>query len=268
MSGYDPVTSIPRLGSVALELTNHCNLSCGICWSQNPVLYPPREKGYMDPDLFKKIIDEIVSDHENDSDRKTWLSLSYGGESLMHPDFDELLEYAAKTRFFDLQLITNGILLPEHLTALLKHRVRITVSYHHHTPDMKTNVDRNIENLLIRRGHTPVNVAVVDAEAPGLYAEARNKFGACTYNYPMITEDLKYVDDRIEPLPAFCRFPFVNMAVLWNGDVWPCCRLLSSDFPSLGNLHELSTMEVWDGPAYINLRLHPEQYPCKHCEVY
>ena len=120
MSNYDPDRMVPLLQSVALELTNHCNLSCGICWSQNPQIYPPREKGFMDPELFKNIIDQLA-EHRKNTHKRIFLSMGYGGESLMHPHFDELLVYAASKKCFKIQLITNGIHLKEHLDVLLRH---------------------------------------------------------------------------------------------------------------------------------------------------
>jgi len=131
----------------------------------------------------------------------------------------------------------------------------------------RKQVDQNINSLLARRGHTPVNIAVVDAEAPGLFKEAKHKFGPMVYNYPLISEDLKYLDGKRDSA-KYCKFPFINMSVLWNGDVWPCCRLLSSDFPSLGNLNNGTIMEVWDGEPYRSLRLDPENFPCKDCELW
>ena len=267
MSNYDPATMVPLLGSFGVELTNHCNLKCGICWSQNPQIHPPREKGFMSPWLFKKIVDQLAEYYETKSHRRMFLSLSYGGESLLHPDFDELLAYAASKRAFKIQLITNGILLREHLPELNRHKVLVTVSYHAHPPELKKQVDQNITSLLVRRGLNRTNIAVVDAEAPGLFKEAKAKFGPMVYNYPLITEDLKYVDGE-RAGESFCRFPFTNMVALWNGDVWPCCRLLSSDFPSLGNLNESTVAEVWDGEAYKRLRQDPDSYPCRNCELY
>ena len=45
----------PILTSVNLELTNHCNLRCTICPVNTTMRRP---KGFMDPALFRRIIDE------------------------------------------------------------------------------------------------------------------------------------------------------------------------------------------------------------------
>ena len=256
-----------QLQSIALELTNYCNLSCKICWSQNPVMFPPREKGGMTSTMFKSIIDQLAADPEIQN-VKPWLSLSYGGESLMHGQFRELLEYAASKELFRLQLITNGLLLHQYTEDLIEHNVMVTVSYHKVSRDVRKRVDSNIRHLLSLRGDLPVNVAVVGAEDPGLFDSAKAKFGDMVYDYPLITEDLKYADGT-QPTKPFCMFPFTNMAILWNGDVVPCCRLLNTtQFPSLGNVAESSVVEVWNGELYESVRADPEKYPCGYCEVY
>ena len=266
MSNYDPERMVPLLQSVALELTNHCQLGCSICWSQNPSLHPPREKGFMDRGLFKSIIDQLV-EYRKDAHKRIFLSMGYGGESLMHPYFDELLVYAASKRSFKIQLITNGLDLRDHIDVLLRHRVLVTISYHHVPLGLKKQVDDAIMLLLSRRGTNRVNIAVVDAEHPGLYREARDKFGGMVYNYPLISEDLKYLEGERKGEP-YCKSPFHYMGILWNGDVWPCCHLLSSDFPSLGNLNNGTINEIWDGELYRSLRLDPDAFPCKECQLW
>jgi sulfatase maturation enzyme AslB (radical SAM superfamily) len=257
----------PLLHNVALELTNKCNLSCEMCWSQNPVLYPPREKGFMSFDLFKNIVDQL-EEYRNTAHRRMTVCLDYGGESLLHPDFTQMLTYIGNKRTFRLRLITNGLLMNTPIIRLLnKYGVLVTISYHKVNPHQRKIIDDNITHLLSMRGYTRVNVAVVSKEDPKLVGQARAKYGHIVFEYPLMTEDLKYVDGLRKGDP-FCKSPFHYMAVLWNGDVWPCCHLLSSDFPSLGNLNNGTINEIWDGEPYTNLRLDPNNYPCKTCELW
>ena len=220
----------------------------------------------MDINLFKNIVDQLA-EHRKNTHKRIFLSMGYGGESLLHPYFDELLVYAASKKCFKIQLITNGIHMKDHIDLLIRHRVLLTISYHDIAPGLKKQVDDAILLLLSRRGTNRVNIATVDAEAPGLFEEAKDKFGAMVYNYPLISEDLKYLEGERKG-EAYCKSPFHYMGVLWNGDVWPCCHLLSSDFPSLGNLNNGSIMEVWDGKPYRKLRLDPEAFPCKECQLW
>jgi radical SAM protein with 4Fe4S-binding SPASM domain len=47
-----------------------------------------------------------------------------------------------------------------------------------------------------------------------------------------------------------CHFPWTWMVVVADGDVKPCCYSAAS----IGNLHEASAEEVWNGPVAIELR--------------
>lgn len=260
---YDFTTQTPVLHSVAVELTNHCNLSCPICWSQNPKLHPPRPQGYMSLELYKSVIDQLT-DYYKETHTRINLCLNYGGESLLHPDFTEMLIYAKEKRAFRLRLITNGLLLRKHINLILRYNVLMNFSYHR-LPEKQAQVrDDNIRSMIARR-RTRFNVAVVDGEAPDLFLEAWTKFGHMVHRYPLITEDLKYADGKRKGEP-FCKSPFYYMAVLWNGDTWPCCHLLSSDFPSMGNVADQGVIEIWEGEMYNMLR---QDSPCEPlCELW
>jgi MoaA/NifB/PqqE/SkfB family radical SAM enzyme len=80
---------------VAVELTNDCNITCSYCYRKD------RKVGYMDATLFKQVIDQIP--------RYCRVALSFAGESIMHPQFKELSEYAMKKRFRKVTLYSNGI---------------------------------------------------------------------------------------------------------------------------------------------------------------
>jgi len=71
----------PPLYSVAIEPTNGCNLDCVMCYSKG------RKEGIMDWQLYKKIIDEGVSMR-----RDLGVGLNFGGESLLHPKFSDMVE--------------------------------------------------------------------------------------------------------------------------------------------------------------------------------
>ena len=262
---YDAETMVPLLHSVAIELTNHCNLKCPVCWSQNPQLHPPRPQGFMRPELYKSVIDQLT-DYYQETHTRIDLCLNYGGESLLHPSFDELLTYAKQKRAFRIRLITNGLLLHRHINLILRYGILMNFSYHQVPEDLEKIRDQNIRSMIARR-RKRFNVAVVDGEAPGLYEEAKEKFGHMVYSYPLITEDLKYADGKRKGDP-FCKSPFHYMAILWNGDTWPCCHLLSSDFPSLGNVNDRGVIEIWEGEEYNHLRRSPEDYPCRNCELW
>ena len=97
-AGYPPV----RLW---VELSSRCNLKCRLCVNKT---IPSSQKGDMDFDLFKKIIDE-VKDHIYD------INLFHRGEPLMHPDFIDFISYASKNNVRT-RIHTNSTLLSPELS--------------------------------------------------------------------------------------------------------------------------------------------------------
>jgi len=90
ISGFPPV--------VMIEPTNICNLRCPLCPSGNGTLKRPR--GYMELNLFKKIIDEI-------RERSFMVCLWNQGESFLNKDFIKMIKYASEAGLFTL-VSTNG----------------------------------------------------------------------------------------------------------------------------------------------------------------
>ena len=86
---------------IEFELTNHCQLKCIMC----PHPQMTRPKGFMQPALVKKIVDEVRG-HTKDS------YLHIQGEPLLHPEFDECVNYVAdagiRTSFASNALLLDG----------------------------------------------------------------------------------------------------------------------------------------------------------------
>jgi radical SAM protein with 4Fe4S-binding SPASM domain len=89
---------------LVLEPTNNCNLDCIVC--------PRRElkkTGFMNYNLFKKII------AENKDYLKTIL-FYFRGESLLHPQFIDMLQYIKENSDTRLILSTNATILKDKIT--------------------------------------------------------------------------------------------------------------------------------------------------------
>ncbi|MCK4799188.1 MAG: radical SAM protein, partial [Spirochaetes bacterium] len=99
-------TKVPP--SLQLEPTNKCNLSC-ICCSRNKM---DREQGYMDMDLFKKIIDNAF---EIGIKR---VHLYLHGEPLQHPNIIDMIGYI-KSKNIGISMTTNGMDLDKRKIKLI-----------------------------------------------------------------------------------------------------------------------------------------------------
>jgi len=66
---------------------------------------------------------------------------------------------------------------------------------------------------------------------------------------------LRYAEDTVNPPPdRVCLLPWFSLYITVDGGVRPCCSFGDSESLFLGNLLEQSIEEIWNGPAYVELR--------------
>jgi radical SAM protein with 4Fe4S-binding SPASM domain len=118
LGGDDGVRTALRDGSIRIHLavrpinlevdiTNKCNLRCVMClFSTEEYLRRPRR--YMSIDEFQAIADDVFAVCHR-------VSLSYGTEPLLHPDFERLIEILGRYRVPRNYVTTNGQLLTERI---------------------------------------------------------------------------------------------------------------------------------------------------------
>jgi radical SAM protein with 4Fe4S-binding SPASM domain len=88
---------------VMIEPTNYCNLKCPLCPSGNGTLR--RDRGFMDPTLFRRLVDEVRRD--------TWLMLLWNqGESFIHKEFLDMVRYVSDAGIWTISS-TNGHFLSD-----------------------------------------------------------------------------------------------------------------------------------------------------------
>ncbi|QTA38629.1 radical SAM protein [Thermosipho ferrireducens] len=90
-------------GIILIDNVSFCNLRCSMCSHKDMV----RKPGFMEWELYKKIIDEIA---EERPDARVWIT--YFGEGLLLKDLDERIKYAKEKGLKDVVLNSNGVLLP------------------------------------------------------------------------------------------------------------------------------------------------------------
>lgn len=260
----------PKLLRVHIEPTNACNLRCKVCYSQRPVLFPPREKGFMDFQLFKKIIDEL-STYGYTID----LGLNFGGESLLHPNFVEMMKYSVSKDNFQIAFTTNGTLLSDEIIkAIIDCRIdNVVVSLdaigENHgslrSGSRYDDVKKNIEKLISRREsysrpYIAVNVTQSDQDNESILSLVNHwiEIVDSVKIYPCLSEDLRFMDDTffndatmVESV--FCYWPFNYMAILWSGDVTTCCADING-VNIIGNVSDHSISYIWRSRRYRQLR--------------
>lgn len=122
-----------------LFITGRCNAACTYCYVEINKT-PEREFSY---DGWKKLIDNLY-------ERGTRMFAFVGGEPLLHPDIDRLVEYVIAKNVF-LNLTTNGFLMDKHLAAA-KQATEVSISLDgdmnsHNKGRGPLNFERSIEGI-------------------------------------------------------------------------------------------------------------------------
>ena len=239
-----------RLTSANLEITNHCNLYCTICPVNTTMR---RTKGFMEPELFRKVIDENPG--------FDFVLTFQWGEPLLHPQVFDLVRYAAGKGIRPM-LTSNGTRLdPDRRKELLACGLeRITFSVdgdrESHERIRGYSWERLREDVLTLRGErdragSPLKIdvsMVVDETTEA----AMDRYSA----------DWKGVADRVQAIPKFaplerttpCRELWRGTAVvLWDGRVSVCCAD-SEGAAIVGNAWERPLQEIWNGPEMREFR--------------
>jgi hypothetical protein len=255
----------PVLSSVNLELTNHCNLRCTICPVNTTMR---REKGFMDPALFRRVID--------DNPQLRFVLAFQWGEPLLHPQFFELVRHAAD-RGVRTMITSNGThLTPENRRRLLECGLdRITFSV---DGDAATHFAIRGYDLDVLRRDVLSLVAERDAADAALRIDVSMVVDAATeHALPAFQAAWRGVADRVQAIPRLvaerrttpCRELWRGtLVVLWDGRVVACC-VDSEGQLEVGDANAESLTAVWNGDRMRALRrAHDErQFPplCSMC---
>ena len=108
----------PALREVCVEITNNCDLHCKMCNLRNM----KRGFGYMQLDLFKKVIREMKS---LKVDR---LHLNFEGESFLHPQIHDFLRLSVESGATCRKMFTNGMNVEPYLEDIAKNLTSIMFS--------------------------------------------------------------------------------------------------------------------------------------------
>ncbi|MBU0699708.1 radical SAM protein [bacterium] len=262
--------------NLMIEPTNMCNLKCRMCPQDGLIT---RQKGMMDMDLYKKIIDEAKS--------FVWcLQLFHTGESLLHPKLPEMIEYAQKAGMYTV-LNTNTTLLTKEkaLEILSAGLSQISFSFDGPTPEIyeKTRVGASFEQVMnniktfialkkqqgIKQPCTIIEVIPMketQSHLPDFLKELKS-FGAddvrC-WGYHEWTHN-KLINNRYYP----CEYPYTIMAVYWDGRVGPCCMDYDGKY-IIGDVREQSLSQIWNSSEIQGLRAalqdkNSQVELCKNC---
>lgn len=238
-------------GLFNIELTNRCPMKCVMC----PRTYHmTREQGFMDFTLFKKVIDELSAANPSfHNDKTVWLH--HFGESLLHPEFNLFIRYAAEKEIRT-GLSVNPIMLNEKNTrSLLESGLHILyLSLDGHDDESFFKI-RGIENMYEKSRNHVIDFLKYKKENPcdmqiilsmidfslneESIAAVKDEWESNDQIDGFLMKNYITWDGAIQEIkalapesasektnndsPSTCSFPWENMTVTWDGDVVPCC---------------------------------------------
>jgi|GEM_PF-2382303 len=261
-------TSTYTVQGVLIEPTNFCNLKCRHCSVQNR---KDIKKGYLEFDLFKKIIDT--------NPQLTCIILTRNGEPFLHPRIFDMISYARQKKIY-VNLYTNGLLLDEkkinnifesNLSEINFSMEGVDDYYQYNRGKDYTMLVAKIKTVLEQRAQRKsaltvgINVALTEDSS----------------HLPAIQQQWQNLVDHIEVEPVMgrnagertspCRTLWRNLVIGWNGEVVPCCVDMLSSLV-LGNVKQQTLAEIINSDAASKLRkMHlTKAFPpiCKHCDVH
>ena len=257
-----------------IEFTNACNSRCGYC----PRFYLIGvDAGFLEVSLFRKIVDEAASEPS------TVLQLHRRGESLLHPDFDDMLRYL-QGKFSGLQLATNGILLDARKAEIIAGTLTfLSFSIDHPAlfrknrgVDCYEEVEKNILHFLdINNDRVMTQVSMVRTDTTG-------------GNH--VDEFVEIWKDRVDRVRIYeehssdgafgslkekrknrkpCVKPFTDMVIFYDGSVMRCNHDWNGE--PMGNVNDGSIADIYGNDRYRDLRNQQETLcitdePCKSCD--
>lgn len=278
-----------KINCVQIELTNNCNYRCARC-PRTPELMT-RNQGFMKMELFDKVIKESFKISNS-------VNLSFFGEPSIHPYFSEVLDYFKnRPNKFKVVINTNLSLFTKDLfQKIIDAKItQIRVSVDAATPKtydivrpslfcftmnglkVKNNYLNAIDEKL-RYWHSLADhsstrhvyaVSSLNRHEVDAYVKKWKPFLEIADEI-LIKSILTYGGKITDPIISSnaCNIWSQQCATIdWEGNLSPC-NLDTNMNLKIGNVKESSIAEVWNSPAFDEMKiksLSKKIYPCTTC---
>lgn len=255
-----------------IEPTNSCNLKCIMCPTGTGKV--DVKKGFMDYDLYKRIIGEI-------SEYTSAVTLAISGESLLHPDFFKMIEYA-NSHGTKVLLNTNATLLTKEKAALLLDSGLSEVSFAfdgikksmYEKARVGADYEKTLNNILYflrlrkeKKRKLPYSILSIlqlqiedfsEAEQDfflkhfdGLIDEIRMREVSTWGSTFKDSDTFAYRDNSNVYGP--CSRLWSTACIMWDGDVVPCVYNANHEYV-IGNIKHNKLVDIWNNERMIRLR--------------
>jgi radical SAM protein with 4Fe4S-binding SPASM domain len=264
---------VKKITSLIIEPTNTCNLRCTFCFVTEGMT---REGGFMEFDLFKKIID--------DSPDLEHLCMHNWGEPLLHKDIFKMIKYAKNKGVNYVVMNTNGTLLTDKIIDQIVDSkldiIRFSIDGSAETfkrvrgVELK-KIEQNINKLKnvkeIRRPELKMGVVFTIEE------DTEGDVEDYITHWEQIVDHVRLQPKLItSPRTEVCPEPFGKdygkLVVLWDGRVIPCCVDYNANL-TVGSVQNDTIQNLWKNEKMDLLRKQHlnGQFPdtcanCNECE--
>jgi len=267
---------------IDMEISSTCNLHCPMCYTTTDEFKEKVGKGFLDFELFKKMIDESAK-HNLYSIR-----ISFRGEAFLHPKVYDMIEYAKKKGIKEVSSLTHGGMIDEKKFEKLidlgldwltisfdgigetYEKIRHPLKF----DDMVTKI-KNFQEIKKQRGITKPVIKVQTvwpaiSKNPKEFYDIFHNITDQIASNPLI--DYLHNDKDIEYEEKFtCPQLWERLVITSNGDAVLCSNDEMGSY-IVGNANTESLYEIWHGKKMTDAReAHlkhngvKEVSPCKYC---
>lgn len=252
--------------NLQIEISSVCNLRCVMCYQKDKT-FSTKSKGfmgYMNFELFKKIIDEIEGNLEA-------VTFASRGEPTLNPELEKFLKYS-EGKFLGLKLNTNATILSEKIinTLLSSDLETLVFSIDAANKEMyeKIRVNANFEKILknLELFHKIKNKnyknSKLKVRISGVLINDQQNLKEIKNFYKDLADEFAFVhytpwessyDNEINDIEDPCTDLWRRMFVWWDGKVNPCDYDYKSTL-SVWNAENMSIKDIWTSEAYKEIR--------------
>ena len=229
-----------RFKKIYIEITNICNLSCPFCMPDG------RKKEYMSFENFKQIIEKIKP-------YTSYIYLHVKGEPLLHPDINEMIEYATNEGL-QVNITTNGTKI-ENLKSKKIRQLNYSIQSSNEIEEIKQILQKmrkyikgtNIYlSLRLWSNAIKENIEITNMLKQEFNKEVLlDKKELDSNIFLSIEEEFVWPDlnDKLEEEKGYCYGLLEHIAILVDGRVVPCC-LDHKGQAALGNIFQQELNEI------------------------
>ncbi len=270
---------------IQIEPTSICNFRCVMCYQIDKSFSSKSNgfMGYMNFDIFKKVIDEVEGNLEA-------VTFASRGEPTLSKDLEKMLKYC-ENKFLALKLNTNASLLNEKLIHSLLSSDLQTIVFSIDEKNKENyeeiRVNGKFEKILknlelfnkIRNTHYKKDKKIV--RITGVKINKKQNLEEMKNQWKDFADIIAFTnyspwessyENKINDIITACSELFQRIFVWWDGKVNPC----DYDYKSIlskWNVKQKTIKEIWNSDYYnLIIKRHLEKQrsmiePCKRCPI-